>query len=390
MVNFIEIDIPYKSSLANDLKRYIATFPNINNFKCEYITNSSDNFMVELEINYGDIAINYLFEGENYLIHIKYTEEGTVVGTYYSAEKLEKLLIKIEYTDNDKELKRKCINSFLIDAKKHCNKKNEDEVICKILKNTVWSTLSKLPKRDISTIYLPDKEKDKIVEDMRRFFNLKEEYHNLGIPWKRNYLLEGPPGSGKTSLIFALASMFDMNVYIINLGPKVDDSVFMSAVSNLSKNSILLLEDIDGLFVERKTNDSNKSMVSFSGILNVLDGIARKNGLVTIMTTNYINRLDSALIRPGRIDIIINFKNADKDQIEQIFYKFFPDRDDFEKLYSKISYLKYSLCVIQKFFIHVKFNSDNIDTELHNVSILKKMIEELDNTTKMDKSNMFI
>ena len=103
----------------------------------------------------------------------------------------------------------------------------------------------------------------------------KEEYNTLGIPWKRNYLLEGPPGTGKTSLIFSLASEFNLEIFIINLGPKVDDSVFMTAVSNLPNNAILLLEDVDALFVDRKANDSNKSLV-FSGILNVLDGMARK------------------------------------------------------------------------------------------------------------------
>ena len=115
-----------------------------------------------------------------------------------------------------------------------------------------------------------------------------------------------------------------MNVHIINLGPKVDDSTFMSAVSSLPNNTILLLEDIDALFVERKANDSNKSMVSFSGILNVLDGMARKNGLITFMTTNYINRLDKAMIRPSRVDVIMKFKEATEEQIEQMYQKFFP------------------------------------------------------------------
>ena len=72
-------------------------------------------------------------------------------------------------------------------------------------------------------------------------------------------------------------------------------------------------------------------MVSFSGFLNVLDGMARKNGLITFLTTNYKNRLDQALIRPNRIDFILSFSSATKNQVQQIFTKFFPDRNDFEK-----------------------------------------------------------
>ena len=172
-----------------------------------------------------------------------------------------------------------------------------------------------------------------------------------------------------------------MNIYIINLGPKVDDSVFMSAISLLPNNSILLLEDIDSLFVERKANDSNKSMVSFSGILNVLDGMGRKNGLVTFMTTNYINRLDKALIRPSRVDVIMRFKEAGKEQIENMFKKFFPDRNDFDKLYKKMEYIKCSICAIQKFFMHIKFNSKS-ELDIHNIKLLKEIVDEMDNKQK--------
>ena len=73
----------------------------------------------------------------------------------------------------------------------------------------------------------------------------------------------------------------------------------MTAISKIPEKAILLLEDVDALFVDRKANDSNKSLVSFSGILNVLDGMARKNGLITFLTTNYRNELDPALIRPS-------------------------------------------------------------------------------------------
>ena len=126
-------------------------------------------------------------------------------------------------------------------------------------------------------------------------------------------------------------------------------------------------------------------MVSFSGILNVLDGMGRKNGLITFMTTNYINRLDSALIRPSRVDIIMRFKEAGKEQIEKMFYKFFPDRNDFNKLFKKMEYIKCSICAIQKFFMHIKFNCDSEDSVL-DIKILKEIVEEMDNKSKPESS----
>lgn len=380
MDKYIEINVPYKSSLSSYVKGYASSFSSVRKFRCEGIFNSGKKEMLELEIDYGIHYLDYKDE----IIIIEYEEIGEPVGTYYTAEKMEKLVIKIENKDNKYEEKKDIIENFIKDSKNYFNRKDDNEIICKILKGGYWSTLSKLPKRDMDTIYLSNEEKEKVINDITNFKKSKNEYTNLGIPWKRNYLLEGPPGTGKSSLIFALASKFNMNVHIINLGPKVDDSTFMSAVSSLPNNTILLLEDIDALFVERKANDSNKSMVSFSGILNVLDGMARKNGLVTFMTTNYINRLDKALIRPSRVDVIMRFKEATEEQIEQMFNKFFPNRADFNKFFNKISHLSCSICAIQKFFMHIKFNNNNDD--IMDIKLLREIIEEMDNKEQTNGS----
>ena len=376
MNNFIEINVPYKSSLASYVKGYASSFSSVKNFRCEGIFISDKKETLEMEIDFGLHYLDY----KNEIIIIDYQEFGDPVGTYYSAEKLEKIIIKIEYQENNFKEKKEIIENFIKDSKNYFNRKDDNEIICKILKNGYWSTLSKLPKRNMDTIYLSNQEKSKIISDIENFKKSKKDYEELGIPWKRNYLLEGPPGTGKSSLIFALASKFNMNIHIINLGPKVDDSTFMSAVSSLPNNTILLLEDVDALFVERKANDSNKSMVSFSGILNVLDGMARKNGLITFMTTNYLNRLDKALIRPSRVDVIMKFSDATKEQVELMYRKFFPDKEDFEKFYDKISHLNFSICAIQKFFMHIKFN--NIQNNVFNISYLREIIDEMDNKTK--------
>ena len=385
MNNRITINIPYKSNLANIITYYAATFDDVDNFSCEGFFKENNKFKPELKLPFGETKINYK---DNNII-INYTEEGEPVGLYFSAEKYQNLTIGIEVIENleDKKLKKEILFNFIEDARVYYDKKLDNEILCKILKNGNWSTLSRLPKRELDTIYLDQNKKDKIFNDLQNFFEREDEYNKFGIPYKRNYLLEGVPGTGKSSLIFALASYFNLNIHIIHLGPKVDDCVFMSAINALPNNTILLLEDIDALFIDRKANDVNKSMVSFSGILNVLDGVGRKNKLITFMTSNYKDRLDKALIRPGRIDFIMNFDYSSEEQIKQMYNKFRPQQEkDWNKFYNKISHLQLTTATLQKFFFDCLYE-DNI---LDHVNYLKQIIEDQKPDNNKDVSKLYI
>jgi len=385
MDNFINIEIPYKSSLATVILTYSASFPNLKNFRCEDIKFIDDSEALDLELAFGNTQL--VFNDNNIIIELK--RIGDPVGLYFSADIYETLIVKIKLendTIEESNKKKEILTDFFKAAKEFCNKKNDKEIMCKILRNGGWMKLTTLPKRSLDTIYLPKKQKDNIYNDLKKFYDLKDEYIKLGIPWKRNYLLEGSPGTGKSSLIFALASELNLNIYIINLGPKVDDSVLMSAVAAIPKNTILLLEDIDALFIDRRPNDSNKSLVSFSGILNVLDGMARKSGLVTFLTTNYKEHLDKALIRPSRVDFILEFGKAEREQINEMFNKFFPNRkSEFDKFYKKIDFLKLRTCILQQFFMECKFNN----RDLFDVKRIKEIINEMDNTKKI-KGNLYM
>ena len=135
-------------------------------------------------------------------------------------------------------------------------------------------------------------------------------------------MLKGLPGTGKTTTILVMASKLNYSIRIINFTPQLTDDNFMELVSNCPKKTILLLEDIDELFVSNKKNDENRNMVSFSAILNVLDGISGKEDLITIMTTNNIEFLEDKLIRNGRIDNIFTFEYMKKAEIKKMFINF--------------------------------------------------------------------
>ena len=185
-------------------------------------------------------------------------------------------------------------------------------------------------KRKLETIHIPKKIKNDLLNDLENFLKpeTKTQYLNLGINYKRTYLFEGYPGTGKTSLIMALASYFNYNIAIVSFTPKMTDSDLFHLIRSIDskdedfKKIFIIFEDIDCIFKERKSHDEQRNCVSFSGLLNALDGFATAENMITFITTNYINNLDNALLRPGRVDYILSFEYANKEQITGMFKAF--------------------------------------------------------------------
>ena len=324
-------------------------------------------YKVELRLPYGVSNIKYK-EKE---IIINYYKDEKTVGLSHSAKRYESINIK---TKNDIQI----LKDFIKDARDYCDPKYSNYVIIKTYKN-YWNTLSRLPSRSIDTIYLNKKEKDRLIEDVNDFIKSENEYHEYGIPYKRTYLFEGKPGTGKTSLIFAIASMLNMNIGIVTFGPDMDDSNFMNAISSLPENYILLLEDVDALFIDRSS--TNKSFLSFSAMLNTLDGMGRKNKLLTFITTNYVDKLDKALLRPGRIDYILTFDSSSKEQIKVMFEKYRKDeKDKFEEFYNLIKNKNITIAILQKFFFDCR-KKENI---IKNIKYLYEIIESHKHETNSD------
>lgn len=171
--------------------------------------------------------------------------------------------------------------------------------------------------------------------------------------------------------------MLNKNLSIICFDQKLNDANFISAIHNIDDNSILLLEDIDALFVNREKSENNISSITFSGILNVLDGIGRKDNLLIFMTTNHIEKLDEALKRPGRVDYILKFKHMNKKQIKQMFEKFLPKQsENFNDFYEQIKEKEISPALLQKFlFEHL--DEENILNKIPELLELIKSYEKL-------------
>lgn len=237
-----------------------------------------------------------------------------------------------------------------------------------------WDKLNTVERRSIDTIYLPATQREKILADLNKFLlpETKKLYSEFGIPYHRTYCLFGPPGTGKSSLIMSLVSQCQKNIGVLSLSRKTDDLSFVRAVSSVPKNTVLLLEDIDCLMGERQ---DKTSQITFSALLNSLDGVQSKKGLIIFITTNYFLKLDPAFCRPGRIDYVLEFEYTGKSQVYQMLEKFFPSqREDFDAFYKEIRTLKLTTCVLQKYLFERypdRSILDNIDQVRKDVEMCK-------------------
>lgn len=180
-------------------------------------------------------------------------------------------------------------------------------------------------RRPLASVVLKAGQAESLLGDLQRFYGAHERYAELGIPWRRGYLLYGPPGTGKTSLVTALASELHLNVCTLSLAsPIVTDEKIHTLLAAVPQRSLLLIEDVDAFFRQRDAAHAQVKL-SFSGFLNALDGVATQEGNVLFMTTNHAERLDEALIRAGRIDERVALGTCDEDQLRRLYLKFQPD-----------------------------------------------------------------
>lgn len=213
-----------------------------------------------------------------------------------------------------------------------------------------------------SVIINKDVQKD-FVDDILSFCSKEscDWYKKYSISYKRGYLLSGPPGTGKSSLITAVASKLEKHVCFVQIAlNNMTDKLLLDSFSEIPRNSVLVLEDIDSIF-DSISGKKEHVQVTFSGLLNALDGINDLAGRIIFMTTNHLSRLDKALIRPGRVDKVVKVDYANDLQIKGMFEKFYVENATEElcniflkNVKAKIFDKKVTTAEIQKYFIDAK------------------------------------
>ncbi|XP_058220769.1 AAA-ATPase At3g50940-like [Rhododendron vialii] len=177
-----------------------------------------------------------------------------------------------------------------------------------------WSSVPLNHPSTFETMAMEAGTKAELIEDLDRFVERKEYYKRVGKAWKRGYLFYGPPGTGKSSLVAAMANYLRFDVYDLDLREVQCNSDLRRLLIGTGNRSIVVVEDIDcnvGLQnreVETEGKIVEDDKITLSGLLNFIDGLWSSCGdeRIIVFTTNHKDRLDPALLRPGRMDLHIH------------------------------------------------------------------------------------
>jgi len=250
---------------------------------------------------------------------------------------------------------------------------NKDNKICiKNFNGYCWEVMSVVPKRKKETLFLKESQMENINRIISDFISKDTyyEYVENGIPYKCNILLHGSPGVGKTSLIHYIASEYNIDVSTLSVNSELKESEFIQAFRTIDKNnksglSMLVIEDIDCIFSNRKENDSLRNNLTLQGILNTLDGFGSKEGLIVIITTNKPDVLDDAFVRSRRIDHKIELSYLNRYQAYNMFQHFFRERIEFfETVWEQVKNFQIQPSSFHQFLFENRKETDVINIKI--------------------------
>ena len=339
----------------------------------------------------GKHHIPYVYNDTQYTL-IMDVKEDKYDETIYSERNLN--ILSIIELSLDSNISNNHVNHhdvllrFVDDAKKHV-----DNVMKQYMHDTKrikryifnekydeWEVLNVSPTRKFNTIFLKREEKQKLVTFVTDFVDadVRAEYRRYSVPYKANILLYGDPGTGKSSSILAIATEIKSDIAIIQFTSTMNDTKVFKAInslSNMERCKIVVMEDIDSLFMNRMQHDTSKCAITMSGLLNAMDGLSRVEGIIVVMTTNHIECLDHALLRPCRIDLMIKFTFATEDQVQEMFKAYFPEhmQDILPKFNEKIKFKSISTSMLQQYFF---MNRKTPTKLLENISTLFELAKE--------------
>jgi uridine kinase len=326
-------------------------------------------------LGFGEFYFKFSKDGESW--KLEFQPEGEPQGTNHDVKRYTTLKLSFNDTPENQDHLKMLSNEIHEMIRPRRNKDKMNIYIPDSYGD--WSLYSSIPKRSIDTIYFDPEKKKAILEDCHRFMRSEKEYELFGIPYKRTYLLTGKPGTGKTSLIKALCNEIHHHLAILSINKDFDNLKFLKCLSSLEKKTTLLIEDIDALFNQRESVAT--PLLTFSNVINALDGVLTKQGLIVFITTNHPEKMDPAMLRCGRIDMILEIESPKKKEYYRMFRDLLRDRipveSDIEKLfeefYTNLPPGLSTSAVLNHLFFHREHSIEKMDKLKETDAFVKKV-----------------
>lgn len=238
-----------------------------------------------------------------------------------------------------------------------------------------WVQARELRARSRDTLFLPGNMLDRLLADAEQFFSSADTYEQRQQPFRRGWMLHGPPGTGKSTVPLVVASELGLSLYVLDVGHEaLTDDALRELLTTAPVPSLVVLEDVDAasrvvhqrLPAPGKTRAAETAFclaaamgdrgVTLAGLLNVLDGLMAHEGHLVIMTTNHFPALDAALVRPGRCDLVEHVPLATRDQVAAMFMHEFPTacQADLEQFTATVRPHRFSPAAVSEYLQRVR------------------------------------
>ncbi|KAL6610679.1 hypothetical protein ACP70R_040648 [Stipagrostis hirtigluma subsp. patula] len=382
----------------NAVKAYLATRINTSMQQRLRVSSMDENDKMMVSMAEGDEMVDVYDGAEFKWCLISHDNSSDSSNNSGSSSQQETSSFEVSFHKKHKE---KALESYLpfILATAKAIKDQERTLRIYMTEYSDWSAVDLHHPSTFDTLAMDQKLKQSIINDLNRFIKRKDSYKKIGKAWKRGYLLYGPPGTGKSSLIAAMANHLRFDIYDLELTAVNSNTDLRRLLIGMSNRSILVVEDIDcsielkqreegeGNDKSNSTEENKEEKVTLSGLLNFVDGLWSTSGeeRIIVFTTNYKERLDSALLRPGRMDMHIHMGYCTPESFRILANNY--HSVDYHITYPEIEELIKEVMVTPAEVAEVLMRNDDTDVALHDlVNFLKSKMQN-DSEIKIEQKD---